>query len=32
MNDPDRAPYSWNPFKQNTCVTFAVDALKAGLE
>jgi len=32
MNDPNRPPYSWNPFKQNTCVTFAVEALQAGLQ
>jgi hypothetical protein len=30
MNDPKRAPYSWNPFNFNTCTTFASDALGAG--
>ena len=30
MHDPQRAPYSWNPFKSNTCKTFASDALGAG--
>jgi hypothetical protein len=30
MNDRDRAPYSWNPFNFNTCITFARDALEAG--
>jgi RHS repeat-associated protein len=30
MNDPNRAPYSWNPFSLNTCTTFASDALAAG--
>lgn len=32
MNDPNRAPYSWNPFKPNTCATFARDAFRAGLK
>jgi hypothetical protein len=32
MNDSNRAPYSWNPFKLNTCTTFAIDALGAGLK
>ena len=31
MSDPNRAPYSWNPFNFNTCTTFANDALGAGL-
>lgn len=30
MNDPNRAPYSWNPLSPNTCTTFARDALGAG--
>ncbi|WP_407354672.1 RHS repeat-associated core domain-containing protein [Luteimonas sp. R10] len=30
MNDPNRAPYSWNPLSPNTCGTFARDALGAG--
>lgn len=30
MNDPNRAPYSWNPLNPNTCGTFARDALRAG--
>lgn len=29
-NDPNRAPYSWNPFSSNTCKTFAKDAISAG--
>lgn len=29
MHDPNRAPYSWNPFNFNTCTTFAGDALGA---
>jgi len=32
MNDPNRAPYSWNPFNFNACTTFASDALEAGLK
>uniref|UniRef100_UPI001B802595 RHS repeat-associated core domain-containing protein n=1 Tax=Desulfobulbus elongatus TaxID=53332 RepID=UPI001B802595 len=32
MNDPNRAPYSWNPFNFNTCTTFASDALAGGLK
>jgi len=32
MNDPNRAPYSWNPFNFNTCTTFANDAMGAGLK
>jgi RHS repeat-associated protein len=30
MNDPNRAPYSWNPLSPNTCGTFVRDALRAG--
>ncbi len=30
MNDPNRAPYSWNPLSPNTCKTFASDAVDAG--
>ncbi len=29
-NDPNRAPYSWNPLSPNTCTNFAQDALDAG--
>ena len=32
MSDPNRAPYSWNPFKLNTCTTFATDAFGEGLK
>jgi hypothetical protein len=31
MNDPNRAPYSWVPWRTNDCKTFAHDAIKAGL-
>lgn len=30
MNDPKRAPYSWNPLRPNTCTTFAGEAIGAG--
>ena len=29
-NDPNRAPYSWNPFNFNTCTNFATGAFSAG--
>jgi hypothetical protein len=28
--DPKRKPYSWMPFKTNTCVTFPREAIAAG--
>lgn len=31
MRDANRAPYSWNPLSPNTCMTFAADAVRAGL-
>jgi RHS repeat-associated protein len=31
MRDANRAPYSWNPLSANTCMTFAADAVRAGL-
>lgn len=32
MSNPERFPaYSWNPLNPNTCVTFANDAIQAGL-
>lgn len=31
MRDANRAPYSWNPLSPNTCMTFAVDAVRAGI-
>jgi hypothetical protein len=30
MNDPNRDPYSWNPFNSNHCKTFAKEAIDAG--
>ena len=30
MNDPNRVPYSWNPFNPNHCKTFAKEAIDAG--
>lgn len=30
MTDPRRDPYSWNPFHENTCMTFAREAIRAG--
>jgi RHS repeat-associated protein len=32
MHDPNRAPYSWMPWHENTCYTFARDAIVAGLK
>jgi len=29
-NNPDRDPYSWNPFSPNHCKTFAQEAVDAG--
>lgn len=30
MNDPNRAPYSWNPLDPNHCKTFAQEGVAAG--